>query len=216
MTAPYITVPFQAHPGFGTVTPSFGFVQQPSNIWGVGISNTIAQPSGINAFSPTHGMGNHSLSQFVGGMLPYGAAQQQGVSQVVAYVPVQQNAQSSLLSGASVGQTQPLAIECSENNNEFIISFDVPGISAEDLDVSLTGNTVQINGSRRNSQENGTLNYSEISRGDFSRAVALPFEVTAEKTINTSLENGVLKIRLNKSSSQDRKASSTTRKMKIG
>jgi HSP20 family molecular chaperone IbpA len=217
MTTPYITVPFQAQTGFGSVTPSFGFVQQPSNIWAtpntwaIGV-NTITQPQGINAI----GMAQSTIlpTQFTS--VPYGTTQQQVTpSQILAIVPYQPGTPTSVVPGTAVSQAQPLAIECSENQNEFVVSFDVPGILAEDLDVSLTGNTVQINGVRKGTAEAGILNYSEISRGSFSRAVALPFEVSDDRSINTSLENGVLKIRVNKVN-QPEKRSGNTRKMKIG
>jgi HSP20 family molecular chaperone IbpA len=216
MNAPYITVPFQGQTGFGTITPSFGFVQQSSNAWtapstwGIGVSNIVAQPQNINTLN----IGQSVATPFAS--LPYGTIQQHGTpSQVLAIVPYQSGTQSPLLPGSSLSQSQPLAIECSENQNEFVISFDVPGILAEDLDVSLTGNTVHINGLRKGAGEAGILNYSEISHGSFSRAIALPFEVSSDKPINTSLENGVLKIRVNKTNQLERKGGHT-RKMKIG
>jgi HSP20 family molecular chaperone IbpA len=230
MTSPYITVPFQGQTGFGAVTPSFGFVQQPSNIWGasniwanpnawatpntwgIGVSNTIAQPQSINTM--TVGQSSIAPTQFA--PMSYGTTQQQATpSQVLAIVPYQSGTQSSMIAGSGLSQAQPLAIECSENQSEFVISFDVPGILAEDLDVSLTGNTVQINGLRKGTGEAGILNYSEISHGSFSRAIALPFEVSGDKSVNTSLENGVLKIRVNKLNQLERKGGNT-RKMKIG
>lgn len=106
------------------------------------------------------------------------------------------------------------AAEVAENNHEFIVSIDVPGINVEDLDVSLTENTIFINGVRKDSQEAATLAYSEIAKGNITRAISVPFDISSNKSINTSLDNGVLKIRIAKESQSDKRA--TTRKVKIG
>ena len=110
--------------------------------------------------------------------------------------------------------TPSLATELSENNNEYVISFDVPGIEIQDLDISLSGNTILINGIRKNTYDSATLAYSEVARGSLSRAIAVPFDISPSKAINTSLENGVLKIRIAKENQSERKT--TTRKVKMG
>ena len=112
------------------------------------------------------------------------------------------------------GLGNSFATELSENNNEYVVSFDVPGIEIGDLDISLSGNTIHINGIRKGSYEASTLAYSEIARGNISRTVAVPFDLSPSKAINTSLENGVLKIRIAKESHSDKKSNS--RKVKIG
>lgn len=118
-----------------------------------------------------------------------------------------QNAQQTV-------NSQSLATELSENNNEYVISFDVPGIEIQDLDISLAGNTILINGIRKNTSDASSLAYSEVARGSLSRAVAVPFDISPSKAINTSLENGVLKIRIAKENQSERKL--TSRKVKIG
>lgn len=107
-----------------------------------------------------------------------------------------------------------LATELSETSQDYILSFDVPGIEAQDLSISCSNNTFYLNGTRNESQEPKALAYSEIARGTFSRAITVPFEVTAQKTINTSLENGVLKIRIAKENQCG--TTSGARKIKIG
>jgi HSP20 family molecular chaperone IbpA len=114
--------------------------------------------------------------------------------------------------GISGGINHSFATELAENSHEYVISFDVPGINIEDLDVSLAGSTIWINGIRKGSNE--PLAYSEIARGTISRAIGVPFDVTTNKAINTSLENGVLKIRISKDGQSEKKVGS--RKVKIG
>lgn len=132
----------------------------------------------------------------------------------VATVGYQTGNQLSGITIANPGISQSFATELFENNNEYVLSFDVPGIDIEDLDISLAGNTVYINGIRKDSRESSTLTYSEIAKGNITRAISVPFDVSANKAINTSLENGVLKIRIAKEN-QNNKGSSS-RKVKIG
>jgi len=117
-------------------------------------------------------------------------------------------------SSSNHASSQSFAAEVSENNNEFVLSFDVPGIDVEDLDVSLEGNTIFVNGIRKNSNEATTLAYSEIAKGSISRAISVPFDVSPSKTINTSLDNGVLKIRISKENQSEKRPA--PRKVKIG
>ncbi|MBM3468975.1 MAG: Hsp20/alpha crystallin family protein [Alphaproteobacteria bacterium] len=140
-----------------------------------------------------------------------------GSSAVVATVPgIFQGSNSSFncLPYGNTSISQSFATELSENNHEYVISFDVPGIEMQDLDISLAGNTIYINGIRKNTQEATTLAYSEIAKGSISRAICVPFDVCSNKAINTSLDNGVLKIRISKDNQFEKKG--TTRKVKIG
>ncbi|MDF3033910.1 MAG: heat shock protein Hsp20 [Alphaproteobacteria bacterium] len=116
--------------------------------------------------------------------------------------------------GGSPALSQSFAAELAETNHEFVLSFDVPGINVEDLDVSLSGNTIFINGIRKDSQEAKTLAYSEIAKGNITRAISVPFDLSASKAINTSLDNGVLKIRIAKETPSEKRT--TPRKVKIG
>jgi HSP20 family protein len=106
-----------------------------------------------------------------------------------------------------------LATELAETTHEYVVSFDVPGMDLNNIDVTLGGNTLTINGVRTGLQATSALAYSEIARGNISRSVALPFDVSAHKAINTSLENGVLKIRISKEDQAGKKA---TRKINLG
>jgi HSP20 family molecular chaperone IbpA len=210
MTIPFFSYPFQTQ-NFGTTVASpYGVLQNivaPAQAYGLTNPYALTNTIGHSQFVPAQGISSQALSMGLTQSAMGNAAQ------VVAFVPVQQGTQS-LLSGIQ-SQAQLLAVECAESNSEYVVCFDVPGIQAEDLEVSVSGNTLLINCLRKGSQENGVCNYSEIPTGTFTRSVALPFEVTGDKSVNTCLENGVLKIRLGKQNQFEKKASST-RKMKIG
>lgn len=76
---------------------------------------------------------------------------------------------------------------------------EVPGVKKEDLDVSTTDNTVTIKGSTRHEEkeEKGDYYRSEITRGSFSRTVALPSEVDSAKA-KARYKDGILELTLPK------------------
>ena len=176
------------------------------------IPQNIAPQGSTVAFIPHQ-------SQFSNGAFVPSNTALQGITPGTTFVGIPAGWQNGnqALSNLPLGNpslSQSFAAELSENNHEFVLSFDVPGIDVEDLDVSLAGNTIFINGIRKSSNEATTLAYSEIAKGNITRAISVPFDVIPSKAINTSLDNGVLKIRIAKESQSDKRTSA--RKVKIG
>ncbi|MBI5197476.1 MAG: Hsp20/alpha crystallin family protein, partial [Nitrospirae bacterium] len=83
---------------------------------------------------------------------------------------------------------------------------EVPGMSKEDIELTITGDTLTIRGEKKKEEkiEEKDYYYSERSVGSISRTVELPVEVAADK-VNAILKNGVLEIRLPKLESSKRK-----------
>lgn len=73
------------------------------------------------------------------------------------------------------------------------------GVSPEDIDISITPETVTVKGKRERVGhiKSEDYVYQECYWGKFSRSVVLPSEVDAEKA-EASIKNGVLTIRLPK------------------
>lgn len=86
-----------------------------------------------------------------------------------------------------------------DRDNEIVVRAEIPGVEKEDIDVSVTDNTITIKGATRYEQteEEGNYYRSEISRGAFSRTVALPAEVDADKS-SATFKNGMLELKLTK------------------
>jgi HSP20 family protein len=78
---------------------------------------------------------------------------------------------------------------------------EVPGVSLESLDVSITGDTLTIKGERK-AGEVPEQKYHRRERpfGHFTRLVSLPARVDAEK-IHATLKDGILTIALPKAES---------------
>lgn len=90
-------------------------------------------------------------------------------------------------------------VDVVDGATEIVVRAEVPGVAREDLDVSMSEDSVTIRGHSRREEKIEAANYfrAEISRGEFSRTVALPSAVDASKS-KAKLENGMLEITLPK------------------
>lgn len=96
-----------------------------------------------------------------------------------------------------------------ETPEAFLFKADLPGVSQNDVEISLNGNQLTITGKREAEQQQNSENFymMERSYGSFSRSFTLPTSADVEK-IKADLTNGVLSIELPKrAESQPRKIS---------
>ena len=86
-----------------------------------------------------------------------------------------------------------------EEADKMVVTAEIPGVKPEDLDISLEGETLSIQGKRGSREDDFTISYHrrEIESGSFSRAVALPVKVDMER-ISAKLVNGILTVTLMK------------------
>ena len=91
------------------------------------------------------------------------------------------------------------AIEVFEKKDKFVVKAELPGLKEEDIDVSVVGDTLTIRGERKAESEVKEEDYycCERSYGSFSRSIALPSNVDANK-IEADYEDGVLEVSLPK------------------
>lgn len=89
-------------------------------------------------------------------------------------------------------------VDVIDRDAEVVVRAEIPGFEREELDVSVTDGAVTIKGEHREeTKEEGEFFHSEISHGSFSRTVALPSEIDADKA-EASFKNGVLELTLPK------------------
>ncbi len=83
--------------------------------------------------------------------------------------------------------------------NEILVKAEVPGVDKKDIDISVGENTVTIKGEtrREEKEEKGDYYRCEISRGAFSRTVALPVAVDGAKA-RAAFKDGMLELTLPK------------------
>ena len=92
-----------------------------------------------------------------------------------------------------------LTIDLYQTADEIILESPIAGVKPEDLDISITAESVTIKGGRQKERKvkDEDYFYQETYWGRFSRSIILPQEVDAEKS-EAAIKNGVLTIRLPK------------------
>lgn len=106
---------------------------------------------------------------------------------------------ASASSSAAEEDEGELTVDIYDHGDSIIIQSTVAGVAPDDLDVSVTNDTVTIRG-RRARPENisdDAYYYKELFWGTFSRSVLLPEEIE-EEVAEASLVHGLLTLRLPK------------------
>lgn len=90
-------------------------------------------------------------------------------------------------------------VDLIENENDYVIHADLPGVSKGDIKISFQNETLLVSGERRmeNTEEKGEFVRVERSFGHFYRSFALPQPVEVEQ-IKATFNDGVLTIRVPK------------------
>jgi len=93
------------------------------------------------------------------------------------------------------------ALNIYEEADRLLITAELPGVKVADLDLSIEGETLTLQGKRDRRQNEAGVSYHrrEIESGSFSRAIALPVKVDPEQ-VNARLANGILTVTLAKAS----------------
>lgn len=96
-------------------------------------------------------------------------------------------------------------MDVSETENEIRITAELPGVTDQDIDVSLDGDVLTIRGEKKFERQDDKENFHfmERSYGSFQRALRLPYPVDPEQ-VRASFENGVLTVTVPKSVQQQR------------
>ncbi|GAN81236.1 Hsp20/alpha crystallin family protein [Acidocella aminolytica] len=107
------------------------------------------------------------------------------------------NAPWSLFGGSS---PQWPSVDIEETDKAYIITAELPGMAAADVDVALDNGVLVIKGEKRSDTKTEEKNYylSERSYGAFQRRFSLP-EGIARNAITASADKGILTVTLPKS-----------------
>ena len=85
-----------------------------------------------------------------------------------------------------------------EENDQLVMKTELPGISKEDVNITLQGDRLTIKAEKKEAVVEDTACYArERQYGQYLRSVTLPFPVK-EDEISATFENGVLELRLSK------------------
>jgi len=85
-------------------------------------------------------------------------------------------------------------INLTEDRNNYYIRMELPGIKAQDIDLSITDNQLALTGERKIAAagESAKWHRREREAGKFSRMIALPDRVDGEK-VKASMTDGILR-----------------------
>ena len=98
----------------------------------------------------------------------------------------------------AVPELRSLAVDVRADDDAYVVTAFVPGLTAEELNIQVLDDTVSIEGEYKADESQYML--SELPSGAFRRTLRLPTELDADKA-EANIENGVLTLRLPKAES---------------
>ncbi len=103
------------------------------------------------------------------------------------------------------------AVDIKEEDNQYLIVADIPGVKPDDIEVHMEKGILSIKGERDSEKKEERDNYKRVERshGSFYRRFTMPDNADAEK-IEAKSEHGVLRVIIpKKETAQPRKISVT-------
>jgi len=89
-------------------------------------------------------------------------------------------------------------LNLTEDKDNYYVRAELPGVRPEDLDISVTTDSLVISGERKiQEQENVNYHRREREAGKFSRVISLPGQIDTDK-VEAKCKNGILTIVLPK------------------
>ena len=113
--------------------------------------------------------------------------------------------------GREYERAMDMRLDVNEDEKNYVVNVDMPGVRKDDIDVAVEGNQVTISAEVKHEQsrEKGKELYSERYSGKAFRSFALPSEVDSAKA-QAKYDGGVLTLTLPK------KTGNGSRRLEIG
>ncbi|MBN1847543.1 MAG: Hsp20/alpha crystallin family protein [Deltaproteobacteria bacterium] len=91
------------------------------------------------------------------------------------------------------------AFDITENEKEYVVTAELPGVEAKELDVTFTDGLLTVKGEKKQEKEEKGENYHRVERqfGTFQRSFRIPDEVKNDQ-IDAHFKDGVLKLTIPK------------------
>jgi HSP20 family protein len=91
------------------------------------------------------------------------------------------------------------AVDIAEHDNEYIVKVELPGVSKEDVKITLESNILTVHGEKKHEKETKEEDYHRVERsfGSFQRSFTLPTTVKSDK-IDAVYKDGILTVSLPK------------------
>jgi len=90
-------------------------------------------------------------------------------------------------------------VDIRESEDAYTVEADLPGVSKDEINVTINDNVITLKGERKNEQETkeGGYRHYERSVGSFERSFTVSKNVDTE-AVEAKFENGVLRLTLPK------------------
>jgi HSP20 family protein len=90
-------------------------------------------------------------------------------------------------------------VDVSETSDEVVVKAEMPGMSKDDIDISVEDNQLILSGEKRQEQEEKDASYYRVERsyGSFRRVFTLPARVDVA-AVTASYQDGILTVRVPK------------------
>lgn len=98
--------------------------------------------------------------------------------------------------GSTLGSFAP-PTDLYETEDAYVVESELPGLTRDDIEVSLEDGTLSISGRREETAEEKSYRRRERAEGRFERRFRLPRSVEAED-VEARMENGILRVRVPK------------------
>ncbi len=97
------------------------------------------------------------------------------------------------------GGAMPFAVpaDLEESDEAYLVEIDIPGVSPDDIDISLRENELRVTGESKERERKGILRRRARRAGQFELMMTLPGPVDPDK-VDARLHDGVLTITLRK------------------
>jgi len=92
-----------------------------------------------------------------------------------------------------------LAVDMYQTENDVLVKASLPGVKPEEVDISITGDTITIKGEHKEEQEVKEEDYLRRERryASFNRSLEVPVSIKSDKA-EATFENGILTLTLPK------------------
>lgn len=95
--------------------------------------------------------------------------------------------------GRWMGSSEDTGVSVSEDDHNVYVEAHLPGLSSEELDISVHQNTLWIKGEKKEEEADKDKKYYRRARNSFFYQVDLPSQVE-ESSEQAEFQNGVLKV----------------------
>jgi len=91
------------------------------------------------------------------------------------------------------------AFDIKENEKEYVVTAELPGMEAKDIDVTLSDGILTVKGEKKKEHEDKGENYHRIERsyGSFHRSFRIPGKIKTD-SVDANYKDGILKLTLQK------------------